>query len=74
MAKDKALRQAKLDYIVTAEGRTANPQYWAGLVLIGDTMPIDLKDSSNYIWHILITVFIVLIIVFFFRNRKELSK
>ena len=52
-AKDKALQQAKLDYIATAEGRTAHPQYWAGLVLIGDTSPIELQTSSTWMYWLL---------------------
>src|SRR5690606_21468231 len=37
MAKDEALRQAKLSYLSKAEGRMLAPQYWAGLVIMGDT-------------------------------------
>jgi len=40
LKKDEALKDAKLKYIANAEGRTSAPQYWAGLVLIGDTEPI----------------------------------
>lgn len=68
--KDKALQQAKLDYISTAEGRTAHPQYWAGLVLIGDTSPIDLQSSANPIYWILGGLCIVITIVFLRRHRK----
>ncbi len=46
--KDAALRLAKLDYIKNAEGRTAHPQYWAGLVLIGDASPIDMSTSFPF--------------------------
>ena len=42
--KDEALRRAKLDYIATAKGRTASPQYWAGLVLMGDAAPLQLES------------------------------
>src|SRR5690606_15347461 len=50
MDKDLALQQAKLSYLTTAKGRTMNPQYWAGLVLIGDTSPINLTTSNNYLY------------------------
>ncbi|MFV0572736.1 MAG: CHAT domain-containing protein [Xanthomarina gelatinilytica] len=53
MDKDLALQQAKLSYLTTAKGRTMNPQYWAGLVLIGDTSPINLTTSNNYLYWIL---------------------
>ncbi|MFD2725451.1 CHAT domain-containing protein [Hyunsoonleella rubra] len=67
LPKDKALRQAKLDYISEAEGRTVTPQYWAGLVLIGDTSPIIISGPSKFAWYlisilILITAAIILII------------
>ncbi|WP_245574826.1 CHAT domain-containing protein [Aequorivita capsosiphonis] len=51
MPKDEALRNAKLTYISTAEGRTAAPQYWAALVLIGDVTPIDLNSGLAWWWY-----------------------
>lgn len=53
MPKDQALRKAKLSYISTAKGRTVSPQYWAGLVLIGDTHPIDLNNRVAWWWYML---------------------
>jgi CHAT domain-containing protein len=70
-AKDKALQQAKLDYIATAEGRTAHPQYWAGLVLIGDTSPIKLQSSSTWIYWLLGCLAILLVLFFFFKKRHR---
>lgn len=52
MAKDEALRQAKLSYIAKAQGRTAAPQYWAGLVLIGDVSPIPLTTGLEWWWYL----------------------
>ncbi|APY07784.1 hypothetical protein BWZ20_05495 [Winogradskyella sp. J14-2] len=70
LEKDKALKAAKLTYISTAEGRTVAPQYWAGLVLIGDTTAIDLEVSNNWwVWIILI-IAIVFILYFMLRNRS----
>ncbi|WP_179022439.1 CHAT domain-containing protein [Winogradskyella forsetii] len=70
LPKDEALQKAKLDYIATAEGRTISPQYWAGLVLIGDAAPIDL-DSTNFWWiWTLLTVTIILALVLYIRNKK----
>lgn len=53
MAKDEALRKAKLDYLSTTEGRTAAPQYWAGLVLIGDVTPLALNSGVAWWWYVL---------------------
>lgn len=68
--KNKALQKAKLDYLTTAEGRTLAPQYWAGLVLIGDTTPIDLKSSSNILYWIFGVIMLLLIIVLIKKKSK----
>ncbi|WP_299111549.1 CHAT domain-containing protein [uncultured Winogradskyella sp.] len=78
LPKDEALQKAKLDYISNAEGRTLSPQYWAGLVLIGDTNPINLSPTNLWwIWSVL--VLIVLLALYFFisnraKSRSRLSK
>ncbi|MCK8479105.1 CHAT domain-containing protein [Psychroserpens algicola] len=72
LPKDEALQKAKLDYITTAKGRTTAPQYWAGLVLIGDTSPIALKSTPNLaFWLSIITVFLILIMVVFKKKFKK---
>ncbi|MCK7589650.1 CHAT domain-containing protein [Subsaxibacter sp. CAU 1640] len=63
LPKDKALQQAKLDYLETAQGRTAHPQYWAGLVLIGDTAPIEIQTTTNLIFWILGSVVLVIVLM-----------
>lgn len=73
LSKDEALQKAKLDYLSTAEGRTLSPEYWAGLVLIGDTSPIGFQPSNLWwIWALL--VFIVALALFFFAKNKIASK
>ena len=73
LSKDVALQKAKLDYLSTAEGRTLSPQYWAGLVLIGDANPVDLQPSNLWwIWAILILM--VILAVLFFVNNKIASR
>lgn len=71
LPKDKALQQAKLDYIATAEGRTVAPQYWAGLVLIGDTAPIDISTTQPF-WLILLVAIstIGFFFVYFLKKKK----
>ncbi|MHA7843889.1 MAG: CHAT domain-containing protein [Winogradskyella sp.] len=70
LKKDEALKAAKLKYISSAEGRTVAPQYWAGLVLIGDTSPIDLEIGINWWIWIISIIGIVLILYFMLRNRR----
>ncbi len=71
LPKDEALQKAKLDYITTAEGRTISPQYWAGLVLIGDSSPIDLKTSSNFVFWLLGIVLIIIFAIVIRRKRSH---
>lgn len=71
LPKDEALQKAKLDYISTAEGRTISPQYWAGLVLIGDSSPIELKTSSNLVFWLLGIVLIIILIILI---RRKIAK
>ncbi|MGC1471499.1 MAG: CHAT domain-containing tetratricopeptide repeat protein [Psychroserpens sp.] len=72
LPKDEALREAKLDYLASANGRMLAPQYWAGLVLIGDTHPIDLNTATiSIFWWILAVVLLVLVIVFLLKKRHK---
>jgi CHAT domain-containing protein len=70
LPKDEALQKAKLDYLNSAKGRTLAPQYWAGLILIGDTSPIDLKGSSNSIIYWISGLILLLIMVWLVRKNK----
>ena len=74
--KDEALQKAKLSYINTAQGRTINPEYWAGLVLIGDTSSLEIATSNFSViyWTLLVITFIILFILFQKRNKKSNNK
>ena len=73
MDKDLALQEAKLSYLKTAKGRTLDPQYWAGLVLIGDASPIDLGPASNSLmfWLIGLGILILLGLWYLIKLRKS---
>ncbi|MGB0839361.1 MAG: CHAT domain-containing protein [Chitinophagales bacterium] len=45
--KDKALRQAKIDYLDNATMERAHPFYWAGFVGIGDAHPLKRTNSPT---------------------------
>ena len=70
--KDEALRLAKLGYLKNTDGRTLAPQYWAGLVLMGDTAPINISDSTNWMYLIFGIVALVLLGIFL-KNRLRTS-
>ncbi|MEX6688128.1 CHAT domain-containing protein [Danxiaibacter flavus] len=75
MAKDEALRHAKLEYRQEYGGEKLLPYYWANMVLMGDTEPLKLtgKQKNNF-WplELAIGVFALvgLIIIVLRRNRK----
>ncbi|GAB3011712.1 hypothetical protein GCM10027284_33940 [Cyclobacterium sediminis] len=68
--KDEALRNAKLDYLDHAEGRTLHPQYWAGLILMGDTLPVELSTPVNNYWYIIIGVILAAALFYLIWKRK----
>lgn len=70
--KDEALRLAKLEYIKNAKGRTKNPEYWAGLILMGDTASIKISDTTNWLYWVLGIVSLLLLSVFI-KNRLRRS-
>jgi len=75
LPKDEALQKAKLDYIADAKGRTIAPQYWAGLVLIGDTAPIQMNIATP-IWYWVLGGLIVLglLLLFLLKSSRRANK
>lgn len=71
LAKDKALQQAKLEYLSQAEGRTLTPQYWAGLVLIGNASPIELQTNSNTFFYWFLGLLGLILLIVFTRKLKR---
>lgn len=61
MHKNKALRQAKLDYLSKAPHELRSPYYWAGLVLLGDHEPVVMQ--KNFDWKEKILVIIVVMVI-----------
>lgn len=52
MTKDKALRQAKLDYLNQNTGLTAHPAFWSPFIQLGNNSSIELTRPSNWMWWI----------------------
>jgi CHAT domain-containing protein len=69
MAKNRAIRQAKLDYLRHTEGELKNPYYWSGLVLFGDVAPVE-KDTEIW-WWFLVAGVITLVMILFLRSSKK---
>lgn len=74
MPKDEALQQAKLSYLAQSNGRTLAPQYWAGLVLIGDTASIQIEKKRNWTRTGMVAGGLALLLglgYFYLGNRKQ---
>jgi CHAT domain-containing protein len=73
LPKDRALAQAKLDYLKKAEGLYAHPYFWSNFVLIGDSAPISIKKALRpqtiyiYLVGIGLTVLLAGILMWFRR-------
>lgn len=53
LAKDAALRAAKLSYLEEVQGKTCHPAFWSPFIQFGNTNPIYLKtknSSLNWWW------------------------
>lgn len=56
MAKDEALRQAKLAYLRTASGMALHPNRWAGYVTLGNYQAIEVAEPVAYIWWFVLPI------------------
>ncbi|MBX3254599.1 MAG: CHAT domain-containing protein [Chitinophagaceae bacterium] len=73
--KDEALQKAKLDFIKQGNKEGLLPYYWANMVLIGRSEPVDLagaKEVNETRWLIFIVIGLliaaVLAIIYYFRK------
>jgi LPXTG-motif cell wall-anchored protein len=71
MKKGSALREAKLEYMKSAEGMFRHPAFWSAFVQIGTTDAIHLEEKSNssFLWWGLGVLTAVLLFVFW-RKKK----
>ena len=75
LPKDEALRNAKLNYLKNAEGRMLAPQYWAGLVIMGDTSPIAFTQKTSQQSLIIFAALFILLAFggwYFFKQKRKL--
>ncbi|MEZ7838955.1 MAG: CHAT domain-containing protein [Flavobacteriales bacterium] len=64
-----ALRNAKINYLNNSDEHTANPLYWAGLILIGEKVAIDLNLPVDRNVFYLIALSVLLISVLLIRKK-----
>jgi CHAT domain-containing protein len=53
VSSSEALRQAKLDYLNSADARGQHPFYWGGMVLLGKDNPVALAAQPRRAWALL---------------------
>lgn len=68
--KDEALKQAKLSYLSAASGRTQSPEYWAGLVIMGDSTKINIKEPLSP-WYLYIGVLLLALAILYFVKKSQ---
>ena len=67
--KDKALQQAKLDFLQNTNGLKTHPYYWGGFVVLGDTKP--LSSSTNTVFIIFAIIMVVVPVIVWLNLRKN---
>ncbi len=73
MNKAKALQQAKLQFLATANIHRTQPFYWAGFYLVGDAAPIPFSNSTLLYWILGVGILgIIILILFWYRKRIRL--
>ncbi|WP_158597800.1 CHAT domain-containing tetratricopeptide repeat protein [Aquimarina sp. AD10] len=61
MNKSKALQQAKLQYLQTANLDRVHPWYWGGFYVVGDTAAIQFSSNTSWYWILGIVLFVLVI-------------
>ena len=68
VGKADALRNAKLNYLKSADENTSDPYYWAAITLIGDNQPLEQK-STYFPWLIGLLAISLLGMVYYWMRK-----
>ncbi len=71
MNKAKALQQAKLHYLATANINRTQPFYWGGFYLVGDSSPIAFESNTLWYWVTLVLLVLIGVGLFWYRRRVK---
>ncbi|MAZ29130.1 MAG: hypothetical protein CL868_18900 [Cytophagaceae bacterium] len=69
--KDVALHRAKMDYLQSHDGRLRAPQYWAGLVVMGDLSAVEVPGNGWGTWWTIGLIALLSVAVVFFVARGK---
>jgi uncharacterized membrane protein len=67
--KAEALQKAKLHYLTVAKGRELSPDFWAGLILMGDPSPMVFDKSVKW-WIYLMVIAVMAILLIGLRKYR----
>ena len=69
LSLDVALQQAQIEWLHKKSNSNQLPYSWAGMVLVGNTDPIDTGLSSNMIYILGVIILIILLSVLLLKRR-----
>lgn len=73
-SKDKAIRNAKLEYLASADKVKRHPFYWAAFIHMGDPVALDLGGQNRrWLWMTVIGVIGLLLLGQRLRKREDLA-
>lgn len=68
--KDIALKNAKLQYLASADPLTAHPYFWAGMVAVGDMDAVS-STRDNWLWWGGVVGVLTIGLIFVFLKKKS---
>ncbi|MEP1790275.1 CHAT domain-containing tetratricopeptide repeat protein [Reichenbachiella sp.] len=71
MTKSRALSKAKLEFLQSADKAYANPFYWGGFVVFGNTSTIEFDRDNAWTYILASGAFLILISLIFFKSKKR---
>lgn len=72
--KDDALRQAKLQYLKSADALKSHPYFWSGYVTMGNVEPLYDLDLRNKLIYGSGAIFILLLLLLYRKRRNKSLK
>jgi CHAT domain-containing protein len=72
MSKDKALQEAKMDYLESTVGVSGHPAFWSPFIQLGDSKAIELVPKSNkQLWIWILGGIATLLLGLFLRKKNK---
>ena len=74
MSKAKALQQAKIEFLNTADPARTHPFYWGNFYLVGDAKPVKLNSNKSIYWVVIGITILGLGLLLYNRKKKQQTK